>query len=204
MAHESRQATIAVIGIDGAGKTTQATRLTQWLQELGHPASYRLAAGGRRVVSNAARHLGRADSVTLLGPKLAIRTETWLRHVNLALTYRASILIADRYDVCQFARARLVYPDLEPWVRRRLAPHPRPDLMLYLALPAEVAALRVKRRGIDDEPVHQLVALDAAYRSLPESVDYTILDANRHPDVVTSDIQEQVRSALPSLFGDKA
>ncbi|HIW62915.1 MAG TPA: thymidylate kinase [Candidatus Stackebrandtia excrementipullorum] len=204
MSHHSRRATIAVIGVDGAGKTTQARRLTDWLRATGQPATYRMAAGGRRILGNAAQYLGRNDSVALLGPELALRTETLIRHVNLTLSQRAIVLVADRYNLCQFARTRMLDPDLEPWVRRTLARHPRPDLTIYLSIPPEVAATRIKRRGIDVEPVHGLVRLDAAYRSLPEADDFLYLDADRTPDAVSVDIRKLVRSALPELFVGKA
>lgn len=193
-----------MIGIDGAGKTTQAKRLTHWLRNLGQPAAYRMVAGGRRVLGNAAQYAGRTDSVALLGPSMALRTETWVRHLNLSLSHRAVVLVADRYVLCQYARARMLAPGMEPWVRRKLANHPRPDLTIYLTLPPEVAASRVKRRGIDFEPVHSLVRLDTAYRSLPEADNFRFLDANRTPDLVTGDIRKVVRSALPELFTDKA
>ncbi|WP_158645713.1 dTMP kinase [Stackebrandtia albiflava] len=204
MPHESRRATIALIGIDGAGKTTQATRLAEWLTTLGHPVRYRLAASGRRVLGNAARHLGRRDSVALLGPRMALRAETWLRHANLVAARNAPILVADRYDVCQYARTRMLYPAMEPWVRRRLSPHPDPDVTLFLEIPPEVAHLRVKERGIDHETVDELIALDAAYRSLPEAGEYVFVDANREPDTVSGDIRAEVRSALPGLFPGRA
>ena len=204
VARETRLATIALVGIDGAGKTTQATRLTKWLSQLGHPVRYRLAASGRRVLGNTAKRLGRADSVALLGPRLAIRAETLLRHANLATSGASGVLIADRYDVCQYARTKVVCPDLEPWVRRQMSRLPAPDLTLYFEVAPEVAHVRVKTRGIDDEPVDHLQALDDAYRSLPEAREFTFVDANRQIDMVTESVRDAVRSAVPQLFGEKA
>ncbi|MGH8878692.1 MAG: dTMP kinase [Stackebrandtia sp.] len=200
MARETRQATIALVGIDGAGKTTQAMRLTRWLAHLGHPVRYRLAANGRRMLGNTARKVGRPDSVALLGPRLAIRAETLLRHANLATVGHTRVLIADRYDVCQYARTRVVCPELEPWVRKRLSRLPRPDLTIYLDVAPETAHVRVKSRGIDDEPVDVLGSLDCAYRSLPEFRDFTTVDANRDADSIAESIRDEVRSALPHLL----
>ncbi|MGH8791655.1 MAG: dTMP kinase [Stackebrandtia sp.] len=202
MAHDNRRATIAFVGIDGAGKTTQAKRLTLWLSQQGHQVQYRLAANGRRVLGNAARRVGRADSVALLGPRLAIRTETVLRHANLSAARRGRVLVADRYDVCQFARTRMVCPEMEPWVRRRMGSLPEADLLLYLTVPPETAHARVKSRGIDFEPLERLVALDDAYRSLPESDNFTYVDASAEPDAVTDVVRDKVCTALPQLFAD--
>lgn len=200
----ARETTIAFVGIDGAGKTTQAERLTSWLSQLGYPVRYRLAANGRRVLGNTARRFGRPDSVALLGPNLAIRAETLLRHANLSAVGNAPMLIADRYDVCQYARTRMVCPELEPWVRRKLRRLPPPDLTLYFEVAPEIAHVRVKTRGIDDEPLDRLQALDNAYRSLPEASEFTYVDANRRADDITETVQDAVRSALPRLFNDQA
>jgi dTMP kinase len=204
VASETRSATIALVGIDGAGKTTQATRLAEWLEELGHPVRYRLAANGRRILGNTARRLGKTDSVDLLGPRLAIRAETWLRQANLAAVAHAPLLIADRYDVCQFARTRMICPELEPWVRHQLRHLPAPDLTMYFEVAPEIAHLRVKARGIDDEPVDRLVALDNAYRTLPEAAGFTFVDSNRPSDEIAATVRHQVRLALPQLFDEQA
>lgn len=202
VARETRQATIALVGIDGAGKTTQARQLRGWLDRLGHPVQYRMVASGRRVLGDVARKLGRPDSVGLLGPRLSIRAETLLRYANLVTIRGRGVLIADRYAVCQYARARLVCPELEPWARRVLHRIPPPKLTLYLDVAPETAHLRVKTRGIDDEPVDRLTAMDNAYRSLPEFDGFTIVDANRDQDVLAATIREAVRTALPRLPDD--
>ncbi|ADD42039.1 dTMP kinase [Stackebrandtia nassauensis] len=200
MARETRQATIALVGIDGAGKTTQARWLKRWLTQLGHPVRYRMVASGRRVLGNTARRLGRPDSVALLGPGMAIRAETLLRYWNLTVGNGGGILIADRYAVCQYARTRVVYPRLEPWARRLLGRVPPPDLTLYLDVAPETAHLRVKTRGIDEEPVDSLAAMDSAYRSLPEFASFAIVDANRDPEEIAETIRDEVRTALPRLL----
>ncbi|CAM3212034.1 dTMP kinase [Stackebrandtia soli] len=203
MASEPRQATIAFVGIDGAGKTTQATRLAAWLADADIKSTYRLAATGRRVLSNTARRLGKPDSIALFGPRLALRAETMLRHANLSVIRQPTVLIADRYHICQYARTRMLCPDLEPWVRHRMRRLPRPDITLFFELPPQLAHERVTARGIDHESVDALTALDAAYRSLPEAANYTHIDAAGDADTVAEAVRTRIRSGLPELFDDR-
>ena len=58
---------VALVGIDGSGKTTQAMRLAAALCAAGVPARYGRNAGGRRFLGRVARKLGRDDAVSLLG-----------------------------------------------------------------------------------------------------------------------------------------
>ncbi|MEV0645754.1 thymidylate kinase [Phytomonospora sp. NPDC050363] len=189
-------AVIALVGIDGAGKTTQARRLTSRLVERGIPADYHLAASGRRVLSNVAKRLGRGDSIALLGPRTAMRAETAMRRLNLSWSLRADLLVADRYSYCQFARTRMLCPEVEPWVRKAMRGVPRPALTLFLDLPPELASERVAVRGIDEEPVDRLRALDRAYRELPEAAAFTYIDATGTTDEVSVRIDEWVDKLL--------
>lgn len=193
---EPRGAVIALVGIDGAGKTTQARRLTERLAARGIPADYHLAASGRRVLSNVAKRLGRGDSIALLGPRTAMRAEAAMRRINLSWSLRSDLLIADRYSYCQFARTRMVCPEVEPWVRKAMTGIPRPALTLFLEMPPELASHRVTVRGIDDEPVERLTALRRAYAELPEAADFTYIDAIGTPDEVSSRIDAWVDKLL--------
>jgi dTMP kinase len=62
---------IALLGIDGAGKTTQARQLTAWLAELGVSASYHRNEAGRGDLDELARCHGRRDIGDLLGRDIA-------------------------------------------------------------------------------------------------------------------------------------
>lgn len=204
MARNKEQATIAFVGIDGAGKTTQASLLTRQLKQLGRPVTYRLAASGRRAFSRGARRLGHADTISLFGPRFAIRTETWLRYANLRIAQRSYLLISDRYDVCQYARTRIICPEIEPWVRRRMEGLRKPTLTLFFDLDPTIAHKRVIQRGIDKESLDDLKALDAAYRSLPEAREFVHVDAAAPIDDVFETIQHEVRRRLPGFYDGEA
>jgi dTMP kinase len=183
---------IALIGIDGSGKTTQGHRLADLLDTTGLPASYWQNAGGRRWFSRLARHLGRRDAQRLLGRNGMLLVELVLRWLAIARALlrsavRGRIAIMDRYAVCQYASIR-AHGGGDRWERLARALYrifPAPDVTFLLAVDPERAYERIKVRGTDYEPLPYLVAADAAYRSLPERPSFVAINANGTPDEVS-------------------
>ena len=185
--------TIALVGIDGSGKTTQAHRLAD---EIG--ATYRRNAGGRRWFGRLAARLGRGDDAEdLLGRRRMLFVESVLRWLAILRTLlrravTGEVAVMDRYAFCQYAslrarggsdrRARLAYRIF-----------PAPDVTFFLAVDPRTAHDRVEARGYDHESVEYLTAADAAYRSLPEFSTFVVIDANATPDEVAA----AVRARLP-------
>jgi dTMP kinase len=192
--------TVALIGIDGSGKTTQALRLAGELTALGLHASYRRNAGGRHWFGRLAAALGRRDAEDLLGrrPMLVIESVLrWLAILNTQLRRLVTrdIAVMDRYAVCQYAslRARGAGPGAERRARLAYRLFPRPDVTFLLAVHPEVAHRRIEARGYDHEELDFLSAAAAAYRSLPEYRDFVVIDANGTPDEVNA----AIRAHLP-------
>jgi dTMP kinase len=180
---------VALVGIDGSGKTTQAHRLAAWLTAQGYPAEYRQNAGGRRWFGRLAQRLGRRDALDLLGPRLLMVVETVLRWLAIARSlWRARrtgrIAVMDRYTYCQDASVRAHRGRPSRLVRAMFSVFPAPTLTLWLALPPAHALRRVEARGTDREEPGYLEALDAAYRDLPEAADFVVVDAAATPDEV--------------------
>jgi dTMP kinase len=103
--------TVALVGIDGSGKTTQAHVLADVLAAEGLPATYRRNAGGRRWFGRIATAFGRRDADDLLGRRAMLVIESLLRWLAIlrTLVRRAmtrEIAIMDRYAVCQYASLR--------------------------------------------------------------------------------------------------
>src|SRR5215218_4957840 len=97
---------IALVGIDGSGKTTQAVRLTEALRASGLRVRYGPNPGGRRWMARASRRLAGTDPDRLLGRRGLLAVESALRWLAIArslltanLTGRISVM--DRYSVCQ-------------------------------------------------------------------------------------------------------
>jgi dTMP kinase len=190
---------VALIGIDGSGKTTQAHRLADDLAAEGWRASYRRNAGGRHFVGRIAKSLGREDAEALVGRRAMLVIESVLRWLALVRTllHRAisrETVVMDRYAFCQFAslRAHQAKPAAER--RARLAYHlfPRPDVTFLLAVDPAVAQQRIEARGYDREEMDYLRRADAAYRSLPEFPSFVVIDANGSPDEVAASIKAQL------------
>lgn len=194
--------TVALIGIDGSGKTTQAHRLADELGAAGLPASYRRNAGGRRWFGRLATAVGRADADALLGRRAMLLVESLLRWLAILRTLLrrkvlGEIAIMDRYAYCQYAslRAHGARPAAERRARLAYRLFPRPDVTILLAVDPEVAYERIETRGYDHEEMTYLYAATAAYRSLPEYRDFVVVDANGTPDQVNA----AIRAQLPGL-----
>jgi len=192
--------TIALVGMDGSGKTTQAHRLAEELSASGLRASYRRNAGGRHWFGRLATRVGKRDGDDLLGRRGMLFVESVLRWLAILRTLlRRSItggtVVMDRYAFCQYAslRARDAAPAAER--RARLAYHffPQPDVTFLLDVTPEVAHERIEARGYDSETMEYLTAARAAYHSLPEFADFVVIDADGSPDQVIAALHAELR-----------
>ncbi|AEV82163.1 thymidylate kinase [Actinoplanes sp. SE50] len=201
----ARPRTIALVGIDGSGKTTQARMLAAAMTRAGTPARYRQNAGGRARLGRLAVRLGREDAVGLLGRRGLLLMESVLRWLAIARTLlrravRREVTVMDRYAVCQYASVRAHRGTAAAERRARLAYRvfPRPDVTLFLAVDPGVARARIELRGRDSESLEYLTAADMAYRQLPEFAEFTVIDANGSPDQVFDAVQRALgRPAAP-------
>ncbi|MBB2948051.1 dTMP kinase [Actinoplanes lutulentus] len=192
--------TVALIGIDGSGKTTQAHRLADELTAAGIAAGYRRNAGGRHWVGRVAGFFGRADAEELVGRRAMLGIESVLRWLAILRTilrraFARDIAVMDRYAYCQYAslRARGAKPVAERRARLAYRLFPAPDVTFLLAVDPAAAQLRIDRRGYDHEEMDYLRAADAAYRSLPEFPAFVVIDANGTPDEVAAEIQRELK-----------
>jgi dTMP kinase len=195
---------IALVGIDGSGKTTQAIRLAAELCLAGLPARYGRNAGGRRFLGLVALHLGRRDAVALVGQRGLLVVESLLRWLAIArsllvarLTGRVAVM--DRYTVCQLVSLRVHDGGglLHRLVRAAYAVFPAPTVMLYLDIPPEQAYRRVEQRGSDHEELAYLMDCRAAYLDLASTA--IRVDASG----TTEEVAAAIASAVwPSLRPD--
>jgi dTMP kinase len=220
-----RLRTVALVGIDGSGKTTQAHLLATALADRGLPASYRRNAGGRRWFGRLASAVGRRDGEHLLGRKGMLLVESVLRWLSIVRTLlrrkvTGEVAVMDRYAVCQYASIRAHAKNPSPTAppppltglkaaipeklnraerRARLAYRifPKPDVTFLLAVDPAVAYDRIERRGYDHEEMSYLHAASAAYRALPEYPEFVVIDANGTPEEISAALLAHLRAWAP-------
>ncbi|MCM0674336.1 thymidylate kinase [Micromonospora phytophila] len=199
----ARLRAVALIGIDGSGKTTQAHRLADALTAAGHPATYHRNAGGRRWLGRLAHRLGRPDAQRLVGRNGMLAVESVLRWLAIAgavlsRLVTGRIAVMDRYSVCQYAsiRAHGGHRRWERLARIGYRVFPPPQVTFLLAVDPAEAYRRIEQRGTDHESMRYLTAADAAYRALPEYPTFVVVDAGRPPAEVTRQIREHLAGWL--------
>ena len=188
---------MALIGIDGSGKSTQARWLAEWLTASGTPARYHRNAAGRVFLGRVAHRLGRRDAEDLLGVRLFLIVETVLRFLvimraRLLSRLTGTVAVMDRHVACQYVSIT-VRGGRTRWARRLFSLVPAPDVVCRLAVPPAVAQARVELRGKDHEELWYLAACDAAYRALPEAPAFVVVDAAADPLTVQAELRRAVR-----------
>jgi dTMP kinase len=189
-----RRQVIALIGIDGSGKTTQGKWLARWLNDQGQRAQYFKNPAGRVTIDRLARSLGRKNGPELLG-RSYFALELAIRWVMIARALSWSWLLArtavlDRYTYCHYALIRARGRSGEPWARRVLGIFPQPDLVVWLRVPPTEAQHRVTKRGYDHEDLDYLLAFDNGYRSLAEVDRFIQVSAVADPEQVQQELRK--------------
>ncbi|MFI7520941.1 dTMP kinase [Micromonospora globbae] len=198
-----RLRTVALIGIDGSGKTTQAHRLADALTAAGRRATYHRNAGGRRWLGRIAQRFGRPDAQRLVGRNGLLAVESVLRWLAIALALVSCLVtgrtaVMDRYAVCQYASIRA--HGGHRWERLARATYrvfPQPQVTFLLSVDPAEAYRRIERRGTDHETMGWLTAADTAYRTLPEYPTFVVVDAGRPADEVSRQIRHHLADWFP-------
>jgi dTMP kinase len=196
-------------GVEGAGKTTQARLLTDWLEEEGIPFRLAREPGGTPVGEGIrevllARRDGGMPAETELLLMLAARA-AYVREVVRPALEEGLVMVSDRFELSTFA-----YQGggrgLDLAEVRRLNAFATgglvPDLTLVFDLPVEEGRARQATDGkvldrIEGEGRDFLERVAAAYRQLgKEEPGAVVVDAAPPPAEVHSRVRELVRSRL--------
>lgn len=202
-------------GVEGAGKSTQARRLVEWLEAQGREVVLTREPGGTE--------LGEAiRSVLLEGPEVPARSELLLMLAARAALVEevirpaleaGKVVVADRFDL-----STLAYQGFG----RDLGTGPvgtlnafavsgiRPDLTILLEIEAESGASRKRRGGSGPDRIeresaafHRRVA--DAYRMLAaKAEDTVIVDARPAEAAVQQVIRDVLQERFPETFRARA
>lgn len=203
----SRGVFVAFEGGEGAGKSTQAHRLHDWLLSTGHPAVLTFEPGDTPV--------GQQLRSLLLGHQtgsLAARTEALLyaadraehvaRVVRPALA-RGDVVITDRYldsSVAYQGAGRTLQPaevaELSRWATEDLLP----DLTVLLDVDPEVGFRRFDTPAdrLESEPLafHRRVRSGFLELAAAAPQRYLVVDATGDADAVQQQVRERVKELL--------
>lgn len=211
---------IVLEGPEGAGKTTQAPVVAQWIEGLGHEVVAVREPGGTAVGDEVRRILldtpdgAIADAAEAL-LYMSSRAQLVDRVVRPALT-RGAVVLLDRFFLSTYAYqiTGRGLPEEEVRAANRLAVGGLvPDLTIMLTIPAALGLARVARRGAHD----RLERADAAFhervagafsvftdprwqRAHPECGPVESVDATAGVTEVFKSIAEVLRRRWPESF----
>ena len=203
--HRKRGYFIVFEGIDGAGTTTQAKRLVQWLQDQGRQAQLTMepSEGELGILTRAALRgeiPGRggrplpAESFALLFA--ADRADHWYNEIEPLLEQGIDV-ISDRYLYSSIAYQGMELD--ESWVRALNARYPHPDLLLFVETSPEVAKMRRMVRGeeADRYEVDQLqIKIASRYERICLEAGAIRIQGNDPLDLVTTACLQAVSDLL--------
>ena len=214
---------IVLEGIDGSGTTTQAHALRHWFERAGHPVVstrepsdgpvgmlIRLALTRRLVGASPETHDGSGSS-SAAQEGIDVSTLALLFAADRAdhvATQVGPSLEAGRHVLCdRYLLSTLAYQGLEvddEWLREINRPALTPDLTLFLDVPPELAARRMRGSRLRREMYEELEEqrrireryLELIGRKIPAIGPVVVLDGSRPADEVTRRVTSIVDTLL--------
>ncbi len=190
---------VALEGVDGAGKTTQARELAAALTKAGIPfvTTKEPTGGPWGVKIRASAQTGRLPLEEELAAFLADRREHVAELINPALE-AGKVVIIDRYypSTVAYQGARGLDPDE---LLRVNAFAPKPDVLLILDVAPNVGLARVRSRGdVADlfEKEDELARARAIFLKLAGDPQTHVLDATQPLETVTKSVHAIVGARL--------
>jgi len=184
---------IALEGIDGAGKTTQARLLVRWLRRAGLRAAYTYEPT-RRGAGRIVRQRLRRDKGDVYIDALLFAADRLSHYLEVIhpLNEKGFIIISDRFIHSSIAYQGAETGDIE-WIRSINKHVPPPDLAIYIDVPVEVGLRRLRHKRARFEKRRDLLQrVRELYLSLCEANELVMIDGRGGIDDTQAALREIV------------
>jgi dTMP kinase len=204
---------IVVEGADGSGRSTQISRLVQWLEGHGH-ATVQVGLKRSTLVSEELESAqnGNILSRTTLSLFYATDFADQLENIILPALKAGFIVLADRYIYTLMARDLVRGMD-EWWLKNLYGIALIPDAVFYLNVApeqlvqrnfAKTHALDYWESGMDlglsrdmfDSFLQYQSLMEKQFKRLQAVYGFTIVDGHRSPDEINAELQRKMESVL--------
>ena len=204
---------IAVEGADGSGRSTQIARLVEWLEGRGH-ATAQVGLKRSTLVSEELDQAKRGNILSRSTLSLFYATDfaDQLENTIIPALKAGLIVIADRYIYTLMVRDLVRGMD-EAWLKNLYGMALVPDAVFYLQVSPEQLvqrnfakdfALDYWESGMDlglardmfDSFVKYQTLVQEQFRRIQKTYGFTIVDGDRPPDAIWSDLRKKIESVL--------
>lgn len=208
MTDSAKAALVSFAGLDGAGKTTQARLLADWLAGTGFTVALEAPQGPsflRSLLTELASDLGLPDHHEVFGADITYLLTAFMRHRDWAERVVPALrthqwVITDRSAVCYYAAAHATGATNEQTLRMVMRRLPAPGLILFLDVTPEEAFRRLAQRDAGREEQSFLVANELGYRQLPEFAGFTVVPGSGSVQQVHERVRQAVSRRFPELL----
>jgi dTMP kinase len=202
---------IAIIGIDGAGKSTQIAVLHDYLTRHGQKVTAlpteSLDPLWRRldVLAGASGE----DVEGFLGVDMVQMLASCIKWISFEKTWSQldgsdGVLLADRYSYCHIAIAQRAGERTRTAIEHLYGGFPEPDVCIWLDTSPETALERLRMRGENWHDLDFLETHRRGYLELAARHGFTVVDGEGPSEVVTARLVAEMHRALPELFAAKS
>ncbi|HEY6170004.1 MAG TPA: thymidylate kinase [Verrucomicrobiae bacterium] len=204
---------IVVEGADGSGRSTQTERLVEWLEGTGH-ATAQVGLKRSTLVSEELDQAKRGNILSRSTMSLFYATDfaDQLENIIIPALKAGLIVMADRYIYTLMVRDLVRGLD-EAWLKNLYGMALVPDAVFYLQVsPGQLVqrnfakdfALDYWESGMDlglsrdmfDSFVKYQTLVQEQFRRIQKTYGFTIVDGDRSPEVVGSDLRKKIESVL--------
>jgi len=190
---------IALEGIDGAGKTTQAKLLVKWLKSNGVEAVYTSEPTESEIGQIIKRHLRNIRRRYSEEAIALLFTADRLYHIEKVITpalNKGKVVVTDRYVHSSIAY-QTVTTGRRKWIEQINSIAPQPDLSILIDLPVNQAIKRIKTRRKHLYEKHRfLTKVRREYLRLVKNGQMTLVDGRGDRLTVNKRIVDRVYEKL--------